>query len=109
MSFRDAIVYALLGSGVAVELIACVGVVAMKDVYDRLHYVAPSVLGAILIAAAIWAREGPSMISLKAALLVAFLLLASPALAHGTARAARISEHGDWRPQGDEPLDLEAR
>ena len=102
MSVTDAIVYALLGAAVAVELIACLGVTAMRGTYDRIHYLAPASLGAVLIAAAIWVREGPSMIALKATLIAAFLLVASPALAHVTARAARIHELGDWRPQPGE-------
>jgi multisubunit Na+/H+ antiporter MnhG subunit len=106
---RDAVVYALLAMGVGLELVACVGIAAMRNAYDRLHYVAPSTLGAVLIAAAVWVRDGPSFIGVKAALLAAFLLVASPALAHGTARAARISELGDWRRRGDEGIEVEDR
>jgi multisubunit Na+/H+ antiporter MnhG subunit len=106
---RDGLVYALLGLGVGVELLACLGVSVMRGAFDRLHYVAPSSLGAVLIAAAIWVRSGPSFIGLKAALLAAFLLVASPALAHGTARAARIQATGDWRAQRDEGIELEGR
>jgi len=107
MSARDAFVYALLGVGTGAEVLACLGVVAMRDAFDRLHYVAPSTLGAILIAAAVWVRSGPSFISVKAALLAAFLLIASPALAHGTARASRISAKGDWRRQRGEGIEVE--
>jgi monovalent cation/proton antiporter MnhG/PhaG subunit len=97
VSATDAIVYALLASGVAVELIACVGVIVMRDTYDRIHFLAPTSLGAMLIAAAVWVSEGPSIIALKATLIAAFLLVGSPALAHVMARAARIHELGDWR------------
>lgn len=109
MSGRDAIVYALLALGVGLEAIACLGLVAMRDVYDRLHYLAPSALGAALVAGAVWVREGPSIIGLKALLLAAFLLVCSPALAHGTARAARISRLGDWRLQREEGIEVEDR
>jgi monovalent cation/proton antiporter MnhG/PhaG subunit len=102
MSATDAIVYALLAFAVAVELIACLGVSVMRGTYDRIHYLAPTSLGAILIAAAIWVREGPSIIALKATLIAAFLLIASPALAHVVARAARVHELGDWRGRPDE-------
>jgi monovalent cation/proton antiporter MnhG/PhaG subunit len=97
MSTTTAISYGLLAAGVAVALFASVGMLAMSDVYDRVHFVAPSTLAAVLIAGAIWLREGPSIIALQGTLLAIFLLVAGPALAHGTARAARISEHGDWR------------
>jgi len=107
MSLQDAVVYVLLGAGVACEVIACVGVVAMRNAYDRLHFVGPAALGAVLIAGAIWAREGPSGIALKATVVAVFLLVASPALAHATTRAARISERGDWRPQPSEGIEVE--
>jgi monovalent cation/proton antiporter MnhG/PhaG subunit len=107
VSLQDVAVYLLLGAGVACELIACLGVIAMRDAYDRLHYVAPASLGAVLIAGAVWAREGPSGIALKATIVAVFLLVASPALAHGTARASRLSELGDWRPQRGEGIEVE--
>jgi monovalent cation/proton antiporter MnhG/PhaG subunit len=107
MSLQDAVVYLLLGGGVACEVVACLGVVAMRDAYDRLHFVGPASLGAILIAGAIWARQGPSGIALKATVVAAFVLVASPTLAHATARAARIREHGDWRPQRGEGIEVE--
>jgi multicomponent Na+:H+ antiporter subunit G len=109
MSLQDAVVYLLLGAGVACEVIACLGIVAMRNAYDRLHFAGPASLGAVLIAGAIWAREGPSGIALKATLVAVFVFVAAPALAHATARAARISELGDWRPQPDEAIELEER
>lgn len=107
MSLQDAIVYLLLAAGVACEVIACLGVVAMRNAYDRLHFVGPASLGSVLIAGAIWTREGPSGIALKATIVAVFVLVASPALAHAMARAARISEHGDWRPQRGEGIEVE--
>jgi monovalent cation/proton antiporter MnhG/PhaG subunit len=108
MSAADAAVYVLLALGVGTELLASVGMLAMKGVYDRLHFVGPATLGAVLIVAAIWVREGPSTIALEGTLMAAFLLLGSPALAHGTARAARVAEHGDWRRQRGEGIELES-
>jgi monovalent cation/proton antiporter MnhG/PhaG subunit len=107
VSARDAIAYVPLGLGVACEVIAVLGLVAMRNVYDRLHYVGPATLGALLVATAIWVYQGPSQIALKATLVAAFVLVASPALAHGTARAARISERGDWRPGREEGIEVE--
>ena len=109
MTVQDGLVYALLALGVGCEVLACAGLVAMKGVYDRLHFASPGALGAVLITAAIWARQGPSGIALKATLVAAFLLVASPALAHATARATRISERGDWRPGAGEGIEVEER
>ena len=107
MSAREWIVYVLIAAGVGLEVVACLGTVAMRGVYDRLHYVGPSVLGAVLLAAGIWVDEGPSIIALKALLLAALLSVTSPTLAHATARAARISELGDWPRQRDEGIEVE--
>ena len=107
MSAQHGIAYGLLALGAACEVVATLGLVAMRDAYDRLHYVGPATLGAVLIAVAMWVYTGPSQIALEASLVAAIILIASPALAHGTARAARISEHGDWRPQREEGIEVE--
>lgn len=109
MSTGDVATGALLGLGVALELFACLGILAMGTVWARLHFLAPAALGSVPIAAAIWVSSGPSMIALKATLLAGFLLLTSPALAHATARAARIAERGDWRAGPGERLEAGRR
>ena len=107
MSARDGIAYALLGLGVACEVVAVLGLVAMRNVYDRLHYVGPATLGALLVTAAMWVYQGPSQNAGEATRAAALILVTSPAMAHGTARAARISERGDWRPQRNEGIEVE--
>ena len=81
--------------GVAIEIVAVVGVTAMRDVYDRLHYVGLAGFGALLVGASVLVREGFSLIGNKALLLAVFVLLTAPVLSHVTARAARIRELGD--------------
>ena len=36
---RDVVAWVLVGAGVAVQILACLGVVLMRDALDRLHYV----------------------------------------------------------------------
>jgi multicomponent Na+:H+ antiporter subunit G len=89
----------LLVVGVALELLAVLGVATMRDAFDRLHYVGVAGYGAFLVAVAIVVRQGFSLIGNKA-LVVGFLLVTvSPVLVHATARSFRIraSESGDWR------------
>jgi len=107
VSARSAIAYTVLGLGVSLELVAALGLVAMRDAYDRLHYVGPATLGALFVAVAVWVYRGPSLIAIEAGLVAVIVLTVSPALAHGTARAARIREHGDWRPQAEEGIEVE--
>lgn len=107
MSARYLVAYVLLGTGVALEVIAALGLVAMKDVYDRLHFIGPATLGALFVAAAIWVYRGPSLIALEGSLVALVVVVISPAMAHGTARAARVAQHGDWRPQEGEGIEVE--
>jgi multicomponent Na+:H+ antiporter subunit G len=106
-TIADLSVALLLIVGVGIEVLCCVGVLAMRGVYDRLHYTGPAGLGAALIAAAIIVRESFSLIGDKAVLLAVFLVLSSPVLAHVTARAARVREHGTWGRSADERLEVE--
>jgi multicomponent Na+:H+ antiporter subunit G len=77
----------LVGAGVGLQLLACLGVVLMRDALDRLHYTATAGLAGCCLAAAVLVEEGPSLIGIKALLLAAFLVVASPVLSHATARA----------------------
>ena len=94
---RDAIMWVLVGAGVAVQVFACLGVLLMRDAFDRLHYVGTSAVGVPLVCAAVIVAEGPSVIGLKALLTAAFLLLTGPVLAHATARALYLHRRGGRR------------
>jgi monovalent cation/proton antiporter MnhG/PhaG subunit len=97
MSASQVIATVLLALGVLLELLAVLGVVIMRDVYDRLHYVGLAGYGALLIAVAILVRESWSLIGDKSLATGAVLLLVGPALVHTTARSFRTRERGDWR------------
>ena len=91
---RDAIVAVLLVAGVAIELLACAGVLLMRDPLDRLHYVGATTAGALCLAAAVLVRDSFSLIGNKALLLAAFLLVSGPVLSHLTAAAAHRGRSG---------------
>jgi multisubunit Na+/H+ antiporter MnhG subunit len=90
------IVHLLVWLGVAVELVCCVGLVAMRTAIDRLHYAgAATVVGPALVAAAVCLEEGLFTVSGLNAIAVALLLaLLGGALGVATARAIRLREHG---------------
>jgi multisubunit Na+/H+ antiporter MnhG subunit len=92
----------LLGAGVVLVLAAVAATVAMRDALDRLHFAGPASIGALLIAAAVLVRSGPSTIALKAGLLALFIVATAPVLAHFTARAIREWDRGTWKLEGDE-------
>jgi multisubunit Na+/H+ antiporter MnhG subunit len=87
---REVIAAVLLFAGVTLELAAALGVGAMRGVPARVHYTGLAMVGAIPIAAAVVVRESFSLASLGPLLLVAYLLLSTPVLAHVTLRAAGL-------------------
>jgi multisubunit Na+/H+ antiporter MnhG subunit len=90
------IAHILVWLGVTVELVCCLGLVAMRNTIDRLHYAgAATVVGPTLVAAAVCFEEGLFTTSGLNAVAVA-LLLAAPggALSIATARMIRLRERG---------------
>jgi multicomponent Na+:H+ antiporter subunit G len=104
---RHVISDVFLWIGVALNLIACLGVLVMRDTLERLHYTAPALLGAICIAVAVVIKDSFSLTGDKAILIALFLIVASPIVTHATARAARIDQRGDWRLSEAENVEVE--
>jgi monovalent cation/proton antiporter MnhG/PhaG subunit len=77
----------LLAFGVAVELLACAGVVLMPTALDRLHYASAGVTATLLVAAAVVVREGATTLASRALLVALVSLFTAPVLTHATARA----------------------
>ncbi|WP_181139117.1 monovalent cation/H(+) antiporter subunit G [Streptomyces sp. Ru72] len=91
-----------LAAGVIAQLVCCLGVWWMRDVFDRLHFAAAgTTVGPVLIGIAV-ALTGFSSASgtVQALTAVAFLALFNPVLTHATARSARRLIHGDLDPVG---------
>jgi monovalent cation/proton antiporter MnhG/PhaG subunit len=101
---REVAVALLLTLGVGVELLCCVGVLVMRDAYDKLHYTAPATtVGSLAIAAAVVVDESLSQAGVKALLIFVALLVTNPVLTHATARAARVRQLGAWRAEPEPP------
>jgi multisubunit Na+/H+ antiporter MnhG subunit len=87
------VVDVLLGVGVALELLCCVGVLIMRTTFDRLHYMsAATSVPAFFILAAVLVREHLSGGGLQALAAVGLMFLLNPILVVATARAARRLE-----------------
>jgi multicomponent Na+:H+ antiporter subunit G len=103
LSPRELAVVVLLAFGVGVTLLSCLGVLVMRDPYDRLHYTGPAaVLAPVAIAAAVVLEERLSAAGIKALLVALALVATNPVLGHATARAARIRQFGEWRVREEE-------
>jgi multisubunit Na+/H+ antiporter MnhG subunit len=92
---REIVAGVLLFTGIALELAAALGVVAMRGVLQRVHYTGLAMIGSVPIAAAVVVRESFSLASTGPLLLCGYLLVSSPVLAHVTARAAGVPSEED--------------
>jgi multisubunit Na+/H+ antiporter MnhG subunit len=96
VSARDYVVNVLVAGGVAAELVCCLGLLAMRNAIDRLHYAgAAATLGPALIAAAVCVREGlVSSQGLNSVLIAMLLAFGSAAITGATARLIRLRQRG---------------
>jgi multisubunit Na+/H+ antiporter MnhG subunit len=105
MTGRAILADVLLGAAVLVVLASSLGILVMRDVYQKLHYVTPAALVApFAVGLAILAQSGLTEDTGEMLLAMIFIAIAAPFLSHATIRAARIREKGDWRrgPAPDE-------
>jgi multisubunit Na+/H+ antiporter MnhG subunit len=95
---RGIAVDVLLALAVAIVLASSVGLLVMRDVYQKIHYLTPAGLVApVVVAVAVLVQAGLTVDTVETGLALLFLLISSPFLTHATIRAARIRETGDWR------------
>jgi len=88
---RDLIVDVLLVLGVGAELICCLGVLLMRNAFDRLHYSsAATTVGPVLIGAAVLVRESVSAGGLQTIATITLVFLLNPVVEIATARAALL-------------------
>ena len=97
MSFDHLAATVLLFLGVALQLFAVLGLLVMRDTFDRLHYVGLAGYGGLLVGISVLIRESWSLVGDKALLTGAMLVLIGPLLVHTTVRSLRTRERGDWR------------
>lgn len=100
MTARQWALDVLVGLGVGIELVCCLGMLVMRTAIDRLHYVTgATTVGPLPIVAAIVVREGVgSGQAMSAFLIAAVLVFAGPALTSATARTLRLRERGSLEP-----------
>ena len=96
---RDVVADVLLGLAVVTVASSSLGVLLMRDAYQKLHFVTPAALVApVLVALAVLVRMGLYENTGETCLALFFMVIAGPYLSHATMRAIRVREKGDWRP-----------
>jgi multisubunit Na+/H+ antiporter MnhG subunit len=98
MTASDIAVDALLAVAVAIVLASSVGVLVMRDAYQKTHYLTPAgMVAPVLVGVAVVVRSGLTTDTAETGLVLLFVLISSPFLTHATMRAIRIRATGDWR------------
>ena len=98
MTVQDIASDILLGLAVLIVLGASLGVLVMRDAYQKLHFVTPAALVApVLVALAVLAQVGVYENAGETFLALLFMIIAGPFVSHATMRAIRVREKGDWR------------
>jgi multisubunit Na+/H+ antiporter MnhG subunit len=91
----------LLGLAVVLVLASSAGILAMRDTYQKLHFLTPlALIAPLVVGLAVLVRSGWSENSAETWLALLFVVIGGPFLTHATIRTARIREKGDWRPGG---------
>jgi multisubunit Na+/H+ antiporter MnhG subunit len=95
VSVREVIVDVLLALAACTVLASSVGILVMRDVFQKLHYVTPAAIVApLLTGLAILVQSGFTENSAQTWLALVFVMIGGPYLSHATIRAARIRETG---------------
>ena len=95
MNPLDVLSAALLLSGVALALLAGLGLVRFPDVFSRMHAATkPATLGMVLVTSGAALRQDDGGDAVKLLLVAAFQLLTAPVAAHMIGRAAYRSGAG---------------
>ena len=96
MTARGIAVDVLLALAVAIVLASSVGLLVMRDVYQKAHYLTPAGLVApVVVGVAVLVQSGLTLDTAETGLALLFVLISSPILTHATIRAAR--DPGDGR------------
>ena len=99
---REVLCDVLLGLAVVTVAGAALGLLLMRDAYQKLHFVTPAALVApVLVTLAVLVRMGLTENTGETCLALLFLVIAGPYLSHATMRALRVREKGDWRASGN--------
>jgi multisubunit Na+/H+ antiporter MnhG subunit len=97
---KDVISGILLGLAVLIVIGSSVGLLVMRDAYQKLHFVTPVALVApILVALAVLVQVGVYANAGETFLACGIMVIAGPFVSHATIRALRVREKGDWRPR----------
>jgi monovalent cation/proton antiporter MnhG/PhaG subunit len=92
----------------AITVLSCwlgaLGIVRMRDPYQKLHYLAlPGIVGIGSLTIAVFVQTGWSQASWKCAIILVILVASNSVGTHAAARAFRAREKEHWEPLPNDP------
>jgi monovalent cation/proton antiporter MnhG/PhaG subunit len=95
----------LLIAGMASFLLTTLGMLLVRDVYQRIQYAYPAAtVGFVAVVAAILIHKSISQAGIKTLLTGLIVFWTNPVISHATARAARVRKLGHWLPGDKENI-----
>ena len=105
MSVVTVLADVLMVAGTIFLLASAAGVVRFPDFYSRLHAAGKGdTLGQALVLVGLMLLAGFTLISLKLALIVAFILVVNPTATHALARGAWLAGVRPWTGEKERPF-----
>ncbi len=100
----DVVSWALLVAGAGFCLVGGLGLVRLPDVYTRMHAAGViDTMGAGLVVLGLILQGGLTLVSVKLALIMLFIVFTSPTSTHALAQAALAGGVAPWRKAGGTP------
>ena len=101
----DIISWTLLSAGGAFVLVGGIGALRMPNLYTRMHAASVTdTMGAVLVIAGVMVQAGFSLVTIKLAAILLFLVLTSPTASYALASAALMA---GIKPDAGRAADLE--
>ena len=105
MTHHPYITGSLLGVAVLLAFLCSIGLLVMRDAFQRMQFATPIVtISILLITIGIWIEDGEWQARIKSALIALILFLMNAVLSHATTRAIRIREVGRLEISAEEAI-----
>lgn len=105
MTIANILIWILLIAGMASFLLTSVGMLLVRDVYQRIQYTYPAAtVGLVAVVAAILIHKSISQAGIKTLVTGLIVFWTNPVVSHATARAARVRKLGHWLPGDQENI-----
>lgn len=99
----DVLSWVMLVGGALFSIIGGIGILRFPDFYTRMHAAGVTdTMGASMVLSGLMLQAGPTLLTAKLAMILFFVLVASPTSAHALAKAALTHGLKPWTPDAED-------